>query len=415
MVAGTFSGGSGGAEGVPERQFQTITDELQVAMAAHVTPDNLPGLVYGVRRGQDQVITAIGNADIESVVPMREDAIFRMASLTKPVTGVAAMILVEDGLIAIDEPVDRLLPELANRRVLRDLTSQIDDTVPADRAITVEDLLTCRMGMGFIFAPGEYPINAALDARDLTIFPRLHPPEFASGDAWIAALSELPLMHQPGTSWMYDTSVMALGVLIERASGQTLPDFCQSRIFGPLGMNDTGFHVPAEKADRLPPCYWRNFMTGEVEASDPGGDRSWFANSPGFASAAGGLVSTAADFMTFATAMLRRGAYEGGRLISQASYAQMTANHVTSDQTAASPLGPGFWDKTGWGYCTAIFTARESTDPQGVGWMGGYGTACAWDHDSKTVGLLLTSRLFDTFDDPHLQDFWLGMGRLRAT
>jgi CubicO group peptidase (beta-lactamase class C family) len=174
--------------------------------------------------------------------------------------------------------------------------------VPAERPILISDLLTLRMGLGAIFSPKPYPITRALREREEAV---------RSMDDYAAAIGELPLMRQPGEAWMYDTGFQLLGVLIERAAGWPLGEFLEARIFAPLGMSDTGFHVPEDKLDRLPTCYWRNHRTGEVEVFDPAGPESHFAQPPGFASLAGGLVSTVDDYLAFATMMLDQGKYQG--------------------------------------------------------------------------------------------------------
>lgn len=397
------------ARGIPQK----LQDELQAVMASHVRPDNLPGLLYAVCRDGETILNTIGYVDKEGSAPLREDTIFRIASLTKPIVGVAAMMLVEEGVFSLDDPIDAFLPELANRRVLKRLDGPISEIEPATRSITVDDLLTCRMGFGLLLPFDAYPINMTL--AEMGFGMSILPPEAASTDDWIAAFSELPLMRQPGTVWLYGTSILVLGALIERASGKSLAGFCQDRIFDPLGMVDSGFCVPAEKLDRFPPVYWRNVVTGAVEVLDPGGVESWFAREPGFASADGGLVSTASDYLTFARAMLHCGAFDGGRLISQASYNKMRTDHISPEQKTRSPFfAEGFWDTVGWGYAVAINTAQTPADPQGVGWEGGYGLTCAWDHETGTIGLLMTQRMIEGWVTPHFQDFWRVVAAIRS-
>ena len=182
------------------------------------------------------------------------------------------MILVEDGRLALDEPVGRLLPELASPRVLKRLDGPIDETVPAAREVWVEDLMSMRLGIGAIMAPGEFPINAAMAERGIA--PGPWEPEVDGMDGFAAALGSLPLMRQPGDYWLYDTGMQLLGVLIERAAGEPLAAFMAERIFAPLGMVDTGFSVPAAKLDRLAACYWRNYATGAFERFDGGARRA---------------------------------------------------------------------------------------------------------------------------------------------
>ncbi|WP_239013909.1 serine hydrolase domain-containing protein [Archangium violaceum] len=378
---------------------------MHASMAAHVERGDLPGVVTLLGRGDEVHVDAIGMMASGGTTPMRRDTLFRIASLTKPVAGVAAMMLVEDGKLRLDEPVDRLLPELAHRRVLRRLDGPVDDTVPANRPILVSDLLTLRMGMGAIMAPGEYPIVRAMTEQGVAVGPWL--PKAPSPDAWIRALGSLPLMHQPGEAWMYDTGITVLGVLIARASGQPLETFFRERIFEPLGMKDSGFSVPAEKLERLSTCYMRNPETGKLDVFDAAGRDSQFSRPPGFPSASGGLVSTADDYLAFARMMLNKGEHGGRRLLSERSVELMTTDHITPEQKAVSPFGPGFWDKRGWGYALSIVHKHEPGEPRGFGWDGGYGTSCYWDPETGLIGILMTQRLMDSpAAPPAFVDFW---------
>ncbi len=218
-----------------------------------------------VERGDVQV-DAIGTQAVGGSDPMRRDTIFRIASMTKPIAAVAAMILVEECELRLDDPVDPLLPELADRKVLKRLNGPLDDTVPANRPITLRDLLTLRLGIGAVMAPpGQYPIQKAMDETGLA--PGRDSPSLPP-DEWMRRLGGLLLVHQPGERWMYETGSDVLGVLISRATGRPLETFFRERIFGPLGMEDTSFHVPAEKLDRLASCYAANSETGALELYD---------------------------------------------------------------------------------------------------------------------------------------------------
>ena len=224
-------------------------------MAGYVERGEVPGIVTLVSRRGEVHVDAIGMQAIGGNDPMRRDTIFRIASMTKPITAVAAMILVEECKLRLDEPVDRLLPELADRKVLKRLDGPLDDTVPANRPITVRDLLTFRMGFGMIMAPpGTYPIQRAATEHGIGMGPP-KPQEQPAPDEWLRRLGTLPLMHQPGEKWMYNTASDVLGVLIARASGQPLETFFRERIFEPLGMKDTGFSVPAAQLDRFATSY----------------------------------------------------------------------------------------------------------------------------------------------------------------
>jgi CubicO group peptidase (beta-lactamase class C family) len=380
-------------------------DRLRHAMTPHVERGDLPGVVTAVVRDGQTTIDAVGMQSFDQAAPMRPDTIFRIASLSKPVAAAAAMMLVEDGRLALEEPVDRLLPELANRRVLKRLDGPIDDTVPACRPITVSDLLTLRMGLGAIMAPGEYPIIRAMTEAGVAVGPVM--PDAPSPDAWIGALGRMPLMRHPGEAWLYDTGLTVLGVLIARASGQTLGDFMAERVFGPLGMLDTGFSVPPEKLGRLAGSYRRDAASGTLGVFDPAGSASRFSSTPGFPSASGGLVSTAGDFLAFATMMLNRGEYRGKRLLTERSVTLMGTDHITPEQKAVSPFAPGFWERTGWGYGLGVVHAHDAGEPSGLGWTGGYGTAAFWDPESRVISVLMTQRTMESLTPPAVfSDFW---------
>ncbi|MET0402151.1 MAG: serine hydrolase domain-containing protein [Cystobacter sp.] len=397
-------GRTGTRSGTPE--FSPLgLERLHSAMASLVERGELPGAVTLLSRGDEVHVDAVGTHTFGSATPMRRDTLFRIASMSKPIAGAATMLLVEEGKLRLDEPVDRLLPELANRRVLKRPEGPLDDTEPARRPILVSDLLTLRLGTGAIMAPGDYPIVQAMNERGVGVGPELSRAPDAS--AWLQALGSLPLIHQPGEVWMYDTGITVLGALLERASGQPLEVFLRERIFAPLGMKDTGFSVPADQLDRLPTTYFRNPETKEFIVFDPPGKDSRFSQPPGFPSAAGGLVSTAEDYLAFARMMLHRGAHPGGRLLSERSVALMTTDQLTPEQKARSPFSPGIWDKHGWGYAVSIVTRHEPGDPRGLGWDGGYGTSCYWDPETGLIGILLTQRTMDSPTAPAaFVDFW---------
>ena len=208
---------------------------LRESMAAHVDRGAVPGVVTVVSRRGEIHVDAVGEATLEGE-PMRDDTIFRISSMTKPVTAVAAMILVEECRLRLDEPVDPWLPELADRRVVPSLDAPLDGTVAADRPITTRDLLTSCMGFGLVMAmPGTYPIQVAAADLDLGQGPP-SPDVQPAPDEWMRRLGSLPLMFQPGERWVYDTPFDVLGVLVARAAGQSLPEFLRERIFDPLGM-----------------------------------------------------------------------------------------------------------------------------------------------------------------------------------
>lgn len=281
---------------------------MRDVLASHVTRDDMPGLVTLISQRGYTHVEALGSLAVGGKTPMRRDTIFRIASMSKPIIAAATMILVEDGKLHLDEPVVRLLPELANRTVLKRLDGPLNDIVPAIRPITVRNLLTFCWGFGLIMGmPDDYPILKA--ANNLHI--GMGPPSPSATPApveWTRRLGSLPLMHQPGEKWMYNTGSDVLSVLLARASGQSLETFLRERIFEPLGMKDTSFSVPTAKRDCFATSYWTNFSTGAFEVYDPSDNGQW-NRPPAFPAGAGGLVSTVDDYFAFSQMMLNIGKF----------------------------------------------------------------------------------------------------------
>ena len=377
-------------------------------MAGYVGRGEVPGIVTLVSRRGEVHVDAIGMKALGGSDPMRRDTIFRIASLTKPITAAAAMILVEECRLRLDEPVDRLLPELADRKVLKRIDGPLDDTVPAIRPITVRDLLTFRMGFGIIMEPPDtYPIQRAVS--ELLLGQGMPNPSTPSApDEWIRRLGTLPLLHQPGEKWMYHTGSDVLGVLIARASGQPLETFLRERIFGPLGMKDTAFSVPAAKIDRLATSYWVNPETAKFELYDEAIGGQW-SRPPAFPSGGGGLVSTIDDYLAFGQMMLNKGKHGRKRILSRPSVETMTTDHLTPGQKAVSGLIPGYFDSHGWGFGVSIITRRDDTAsvPGRFGWDGGLGTSWYSDPGEELVGILMTQSAWTSPSPPDVcLDFW---------
>ncbi|HKX04837.1 MAG TPA: serine hydrolase domain-containing protein [Methylomirabilota bacterium] len=381
---------------------------MRDVMAGHVERGAMPGLVTLVSRRDEVHVEAIGRMAAGGGRPMARDTIFRIASMTKPVAAAAAMILVEECRLRLDEPVDRLLPELAGRRVLRRLEGPVEDTVPASRAITLRDLLTFRQGFGIIMAPPDtYPIQKAMREAGMRMGPP-RPQAEAGPDAWMRRLGTLPLLHQPGERWMYDTGSDALGVLIARAAGQPFETFLRERLFEPLGMKDTGFSVPAGKIGRLATSYWSGPKSGKMEVYDPAEGGEW-SRPPAFPSAAGGLVSTVDDYLAFGRMLLNRGRHGAERILSRLSVEAMTTDQLTPEQKALSGFGPGFWDSRGWGFGMSVITRRDGVAavPGRFGWDGGLGTSWSSDPTEELVGILMTQRMWTSPQGPDVyHDFW---------
>ncbi|BCJ54440.1 serine hydrolase [Actinoplanes sp. NBRC 14428] len=359
------------------------------AMAARVERGEFPGIVTLVAHDDDVRVDAIGATAFDGGVPMTRDTIFRIASLTKPVLAAAAMLLVEDDLIDLEEPVHRLLPELAGQRVLARVDGPLDDTVPARRPVTVEDLLTFRMGFGLITEP-EYdppwPINRAAAELELTLG-RPEPRTPHGPDEWIRRFATLPLMVQPGEQWQYNVGSLVLGVLLARAAGKPLGEVLRERLFDPLGMRETGFWLPEARARQLPTHYATDPGTGKLAERTDTGVQVW-SRPPAFPSGSAGLVSTVDEFHTFARMLLDRGVHGGTRLLSERSVELMTTNRLTPAQlgTAGSLLGG-----SGWGFgMTVSVVADDTSAPGRYGWAGGYGTTWFNDPHERLIAIAFT-------------------------
>jgi CubicO group peptidase (beta-lactamase class C family) len=374
---------------------------LHAIMAGHVDRGRVPGLISVVSRRGEAHFDFAGEATVGGP-PMQLDTIFRISSMTKPITAVATLILLEECLLRLDDPVDELLPELAGRRVLRRIDAPVDDTVPASRPITVRDLLTFRMGFGGYFGPS--PVTAAAAALQLGVGPPAPslPPE---PDEWMRRLSTLPLMYQPGERWLYHTGADVLGVLIARASGQPFGIFLRERIFEPLGMEDTAFWVPGPSIDRLTTSYVTDLATGRLDVYDePAGQ--WSAR-PEFPSGGAGLVSTATDYLAFAEMLLRGGA----PILSRPSVETMITNQLTPGQRAVAGFFPGDFDTRGWGFGVAVVTRREHpAAPVGqYGWDGGLGTVWRNDPSEQLITILMTNAAWGSPRPPGIAlDFLTG-------
>ena len=354
---------------------------LGEAARAHVADDNVPGLVALVASGEQVHAEALGSLAVGGA-PVVRDSLFRIASTTKPMTGAATLVLVQEGLVDLDEPVDRLLPELADRRVLRQISGPLDETVPADRPITARDLLTFTFGFGFAIelftAPQPLPIQVAVDELSLAT---LGPPDPAiqpDPDTWIARLGSLPLMAQPGERWMYNTGASVLGVLLARAAGLPYREVLKTRIFEPLGMADTAFWTTQPR--RLAEAY-RPTPEGLRVWDSP--DGMW-SRQPAFEDGAAGLLSTADDLLAFGRMLLRGGA----PVLSPESVAAMTSDQLTPAQKERGGLGPDFFAHQSWGFCVAV------RDDGAFGWDGGLGTSWLVDPGRDLIVIVLTQRLF---------------------
>lgn len=382
-------------------------DRLQQATRQRIDNGELPGVVLLVADGAGEFVAAQGTTHFGGAEPMRRDTPFRIASMTKPMLAAVTMMFIDDGTLNLTDPVERWLPELADRRVLTRIDGPLDETVPAERSITVDDLLTFRLGHGLIvepeFNPPHYPINRAAADLELTMAepdPRTpHEP-----DEWLRRFATLPLMDQPGVRWRYNTGALILGVLLARVSGRPLAEVFAERLFTPLGMAGTGFWMPAERAAQLPGYYMTDFATGKMTERPLTGPDVW-SEPPAFPSGAAGLVSTVDDIARFAR-FLRD---EGAELLSASAYQMMTTNVLTPAQIA----GGGFvLTGRGWSYgmSVAVTPDEVSATPGRYGWEGGYGTL--WFNDPATGRIVI---LLTQVSDALFNGTFTEFGRLALT
>lgn len=326
-----------------------------------VASGQAPGVVAGISRGTGEHVSVAGAMAYDGE-PLRRDAQFRITSMTKPMTAATVLSLVDAGVLTLDQPIDDLIPELANRRVLRSPDAPLDDTVPAERQVTVRDLLTFTWGFGMqgaMFVAAEpWPVHTAAVERSLATFGPPEPATTPELDTWLARLGELPLLAQPGERWLYQSGAQVLAALAARAAGTTFADVMRERLLEPLGMQDTDFH--AHDPARLVTAYER--QSGQLEVSDPP-DGQW-ARPPAFHDGGAGLVSTVDDVLAFGRMLLRG----GDPVLLPETVAEMTRDQLTSAQRGNVWPGFSFLDDRGWGFGVSVLDDGRYT------WDGGFGT-----------------------------------------
>ena len=356
--------------------------QVMEAIRPYVDRGDVPGAVVGVCRDGEVSLDAAGATALDGGTPLSVDTLMRVSSNTKPMAAALTLVLAEDGVLALDDPVERFVPELASHRVLRRLDASLEDTVPAERPATVEDLLTMRLGFGFVFE-GDCPVLGLAAEAQLGIGPP-DPSVPLTPDTWIARFAELPLLEQPGTVWRYDLAYGVLGVVLARAGGRPLEELLRERVLDPLGMAETDFVAPP---GRLPPCYAIG-ESGLVMFDDASNSR--WATAPSFPDARGGLVSTAADLLRFASALLNG----GNGVVTADAVTAMTTDHLTPQQRR-SPSALAFLGGSGWGYGVQVLTAENDASVRmpRYGWGGGLGTLWYSWPDQRTAAVLLTQVL----------------------
>jgi CubicO group peptidase (beta-lactamase class C family) len=374
---------------------------LETTFHEHVARGEMAGLVaLAWRPGRPIREIAIGRRDVGRDLPVTRDTIFRIASLTKPVTSVAALALLDERRFGLDDPIARVAPELANLRVLQDPLGPLDRTVPAERTITFRDLLTHRSGFTYAeFHRG--PIGAACTA---TLGPQID--NALSPDEWMAKLATLPLIDQPGAGFHYGASTDVLGFLIARIEGKSLGAVLRERVFDPLGMRDTGFVVPRAKRDRRAALTGFD-AAGRVKTLDvaPGGHAlAERPDSMTFEAGSGGLWSTADDYLAFARLFVGGGAVDGVRVLEPETCALMTTNQLTPAQRAETRLlgRAPFAKGHGFGLGVAVVMEPDHADVlrcRGgvgtVGWPGAYGSWWQADPNDGSVRVFLSHNMVE--------------------
>ena len=353
-------------------------------MKGVVDAGDLSGMVTLVwRDGEEVQINIVGQRDIENKKPMTRDTLFRIASMTKPITSVAALMLMEEGKIRLDDPITKWLPEFADMKVLKDPKGPLHETYPAPRIITVEDLMTHRSGFAYAFTSSGPIGKAHEDVLGQPLDNNKTP------DQWLAALATLPLTYPPGQQLHYSHSTEVLGFLIGRVTGTTYRDFIMERILSPLGMKDTDFYVPKDKRDRAAVVYQQDQETGTLKPVP----FPQYDSPPAYTAGGGGLISTLDDYLLFARMLLNKGELNGRRYIARETFELMTTNHLTEDQRQIPFLGMPMWSGLGFGLGLSVVMDPVKHEWMGAGsqgsfgWPGAFGTW--WQADPRKNMILI--------------------------
>jgi CubicO group peptidase (beta-lactamase class C family) len=326
---------------------------------------DIPGVVTLVwRRGEVVRCDAVGMRDLEAALPMQRDTIFRIASMSKPITSAAALILMERGVLRLDDPISKWLPEFTHMRVLRHVDAPLQDTYPAPRSITVEDLMTHRSGLAYSFT-ATGPLNLAMQGKF-----GLETDDAYTPDEWLKTLASFPLRFAPGERFNYSYSTDVLGYLVARAMQTDLAQALQELVFEPLQMPDTDFWIPPQKRGRAAALY-RSEAPGQfVRVNLPG----FMGEAPPKHTAAGyGLVSTADDYLNFARMLLNGGEFNGRRILTAESVRLLTTNRLTDAQRKFPQFGIPFFMAQGFGLGVSTILDSEKHSWMGVGSRGSFG------------------------------------------
>ena len=382
--------------GFSQERLERIGEFLN---ARYVAPGRLPGAQLLIaRRGELAHEALVGLRDVERGRPVESDTIFRIYSMTKPITSVAIMMLVEEGLVALDDPVAKFIPEWANLGVFVAGGPQLFQTRPVDRPMQVVDLLRHTSGLTYGFQN-----RGNLDAAYRRAAIADHPGTRTLAET-MAELARMPLEFSPGEAWNYSISTDVLGYLVEVTSGQPFAEFLKSRLFDPLGMDDTGFHVPPEKAARFAACYDTTPSQKLSLQDDP--ETSAYLKPPVFYSGGGGLVSTAADYMKFAN-MLLTGEAKGHRFLSPSTIRLMASNHLPDGQDLTELSRSLFSESTnagvGFGLGFAVtFDPVKAMLPSSPGefYWGGAASTAFWVDPVEEVCVVFMTQLLPSSTYP---------------
>lgn len=362
---------------------------LTAALQVYVDECKLAGIVTMLaRRGNIFYCDCVGMMDMEAGKAMQPDTIFRIYSMTKPITAVAVMMLREEGELALDDPVSKFIPACKDLRVFIRETETGIELADLEREMTIRDLLTHTSGLVYGEPEGS-PVEVMVYEDDQKA--RKKTPD-ESLEEWVQRLARLPLATQPGTEWQYGLSFDVLGTIVEIVSGLRFDTFLKQRIFDPLEMVDTGFYVPEEKIDRLAAMYGPA-EDGSLQLVDAP-ESSKFAKPRRFLSGGGGLVSTTPDYMRFAQMLLHGGEWNGTRLLSQKSVALITTNHLPDHllPLQLDPLTP-YLQGHGFGFGVTVLTDLDQAGMEGsIGsyWWGGVANTFFWiDPQEALIGILM--------------------------
>ncbi|MBB19434.1 MAG: serine hydrolase [Rickettsiales bacterium] len=362
-------------------------ERIEPAMQAFVDEQKLAGtLTLVARKGKVVHLEGVGFRDREAKTPMTEDTIFRIYSMTKPITAVAALTLWEQGQFQMDDPVSKYLPELANLKVFAGMDGEnmvLEDT---NKVMTIKQLFTHSAGFSYGFS--QSPVDKLYQQSALF-----------SGETkredLLKEVAKLPLNHQPGTKWNYSIGTDIIGVLVERLSGQTLGEYFEQHIFKPLKMSDTGFYVPKSKQDRLAQIYVINQQGQTVPMeNEPLGD---YLSAPEIESGGGGLVSTIEDYYTFTQMLLNGGEYKGERILGRKTVEYMRTNHLPADLIPFEPSSTG----EGYGLAMSVTVDEQGANTMGskgdYGWAGAASTYFRIDPEEQMIVIAMTQLMPSSF------------------